>query len=168
MRPFHLIVSCSENLVIGRNGLLPWSIPEDTHFFSQQTAGQVVLMGRVCFATWPGATTEGRRSVLVSAHPWEDASRMPTVTQPDFASALTAAAAMPGEIYICGGGRIYREAMEHPGADLLYLTLVHVKIEGDTFFPDWKERFPRELARRESADANYRYTFLTLGRGAST
>jgi len=164
MRPFHLIVSCSENLVIGRDGLLPWSIPEDTHFFQQQTAGQVVLMGRVGFATWPGATTEGRRSVLVSAHPWENPQRMPTVTEPDFPSALAAAAALPGEIYICGGARIYREAMEHPAVGLLYLTLVHAKVEGDTYFPDWRERFPRELARRDSSDERWRYSFLTLGR----
>jgi len=89
---------------------------------------------------------------------------MPEKTALSFAAALEDASALSGEIYICGGERIYREAMEHPDADLLYLTLVHVTIEGDTFFPDWSKHFSRELARREGADANYRYTFLTLGR----
>jgi dihydrofolate reductase len=164
MRPFHLIVSCSENLVIGRDGKLPWSIAEDQAFFHRQTAGQITLMGRVCFATWPGATTEGRRSVLVSAHPWDNPERMPTATAPDFPAALEAAAALPGDIYICGGERIYREAMAHPAVGLLYLTLVHAVVDGDTRFPDWRERFPRELARRESSDARWQYSFLTLGR----
>jgi dihydrofolate reductase len=163
-RPFHLIVSCSENGVIGRDRKLPWSIPEDQEFFHRQTAEQIVVMGRVCFATWPAATRDGRRSVLVSRQAWEDPARPPTRTAPNFPAALEDAAALPGEIYICGGERIYREAIAHPDADLLYLTLVHAQVPGDTFFPDWRERFPRELARHESADPNYRYTFLTLGR----
>ena len=163
-RPFHLIVSCSENGVIGRDRKLPWSIPEDQKFFQQQTAGQVVVMGRVCFETWPRATLDGRKSVLVSRQPWEEPARMPERTAPSFPAALEDASKLPGEIYICGGERIYREAIVHPDADLLYLTLVHVNIPGDTFFPNWKELFPREVTRRESADTNYRYTFLTLGR----
>jgi dihydrofolate reductase len=102
--------------------------------------------------------------VLVSRQPWEDSVRQPTRTAPNFPAALEDAAALPGEIYICGGERIYREAIEHPDADLLYLTLIHAQVPGDTFFPSWRERFPREIARRESGDPNYRYTFLTLGR----
>jgi len=164
MRPFHLIVSCSENLVIGRDGLLPWSIPEDQQFFDRQTAGQIAVMGRVCFQTWPGAITAGRRSILVSGHPLDDPHRVPTVKAPDLPAALEAAAALEGDIYICGGERIYREAMAHPQVGLLYLTLVHAEVQGDTSFPEWKQRFPRVLARRDSSDANWRYSFLTLGR----
>jgi dihydrofolate reductase len=164
MRPFHLIVSCSENLVIGRAGLLPWSIPEDQRFFHAQTAGQIVLMGRVCFQTWPGAVTAGRRAVLVSSHPLDDPGRIPTAKAPDFPSALAAAEKLDGDIYICGGERVYREAMAHPDVGRLYLTLVHARVEGDTHFPEWKERFPTVLDRRDSADANWRYSFLTLGR----
>jgi dihydrofolate reductase len=163
-RPFHLIVSCAENGVIGRDRKLPWKIPEDHRYFHGQTAGQVVVMGRICFETWPGATADGRKSVLVSNHPWNDPRRMPTKSAASLPAALAAAAQLPGEIYICGGERIYREAIEHPDADLLYLTLVHASVAGDTFFPDWRTRFTRQISRRESSDANYRYTFLTLAR----
>ena len=49
--------------------------------------------------------------------------------------------------------------------DLLHVTLVHATItDGDTFFPDWRGHFTREISRRESSDANWRYTFLTLGK----
>jgi dihydrofolate reductase len=41
---------------------------------------------------------------------------------------------------------------------------VHAEVSGDTFFPEWRHLAWREVARRESADANYRYTFFTLDR----
>src|SRR3954463_7303447 len=52
----HLIVACAENRVIGRDGKLPWHIPEDLKFFHDETAGQICVLGRVCFETWPAAT----------------------------------------------------------------------------------------------------------------
>jgi dihydrofolate reductase len=77
--------------------------------------------------------------------------------------AIERAQTLRGEIYLCGGQRVYREGLEL--GDYLHLTLVHANIaDGDTFFPEWRAHFPRELARRESHDANWRYTFLTLGR----
>ena len=42
----HLQVACAENRVIGREGRLPWSIPEDLKFFHEQTAGQTVATAR--------------------------------------------------------------------------------------------------------------------------
>jgi dihydrofolate reductase len=162
MRPFSLIVSCSENRVIGRAGHLPWSIPEDTQFFDQQTAGQIAVLGRICFETWPGATRAGRRPVVVTRDAALAARGLPTA--PSFAEALERAAALTGDIYVCGGERIYAEAIAHPAAERLYLTLVHAQVDGDRHFPDWTQVFPREIARREGADPRWRYTFLTLGR----
>jgi dihydrofolate reductase len=43
-----------------------------------------------------------------------------------------------------------------------WLTLVHAEVPGDTYFPEWRHLPWRELQRRESSDANYRYTFQTL------
>ncbi|MDB6126679.1 MAG: dihydrofolate reductase region, partial [Verrucomicrobia bacterium] len=47
MKLLHLQVACSENRVIGREGRLPWRIPEDYQFFQDQTAGQIVVLGRI-------------------------------------------------------------------------------------------------------------------------
>jgi dihydrofolate reductase len=46
----------------------------------------------------------------------------------------------------------------------LHLTLVHAEISGDTYFPEWRHLAWREVSRRESRDANYRYTFSVLER----
>ncbi len=156
----HLIVACSENRVIGRGGRLPWSIPEDLAFFHAETAGQICVLGRVCYETWPRAAKDGRRPIVLT--------RAAALAGPGVrvASSLTEALAiadsLPGEIYVCGGERIYAETLALDRPMRLHLTLIHGEIEGDTFFPEWRHLAWRETARRESADSAYRYTFLTL------
>lgn len=64
------------------------------------------------------------------------------------------------EIFICGGGQIYEEALSSAGR--LYLTLVHAIIEGDTFFPEYEEAFPKIVEREDTEEGEYKITYLTL------
>ncbi len=191
----HVIVACAENRVIGRDGKLPWHIPEDLHFFHAQTAGQICVLGRICYETWPRAQRDGRRPVVLTSRALEDlkpwapapvlpgahrtgdnpppAPPSPALSPPILVSSLTAALEvaenLPGEIYICGGQRIYEETLTLSGRPLrLHLTLIHANIPGDTFFPEWHPLKWNEVARKEGADANARYTFLTLDRADGT
>lgn len=177
-KPLHIIVACSENRVIGRHGKLPWHIPEDFKSFREQTAGKICVLGRVCFDTWPRATQDGRQPVVITSRPLapprsseppsnrERAQVDPSVprTARSFPEALALADALPGDIHICGGQRIYEETLALAGRRplRLLLTLVHARVDGDTYFPEWRHLPWREVARRESADANFRYTFFTL------
>ena len=158
----HLQVACAENRVIGRDGRLPWRIPEDMAFFLAQTAGQIVVLGRVCFETWPRVQLDGRRPVVVTRH--EQLAGADVRTAPSLAAALALAETMPGEIHICGGQRIYEETLLLDRPMRLHLTLVHADVPGDTFFPEWRHLAWRELDRRDSADGSCRYTFFTLER----
>ena len=63
---------------------------------------------------------------------------------------------------VCGGQRIYEETL--PIADRILLTLVHATIDGDTYFPEWRQLAWKETWRKPGADANYRYTFSILER----
>lgn len=160
MKPLHLIAACARNRVIGRAGRLPWSIPEDHAHFLEQTAGQICVLGRVSFATWPEACADGRRPIVLTRRPLE----RPGVRRADsFAAALALADRLPGEIFICGGQRIYEEALALAGTRPLYLhlTLIEADVPGDTFFPEWRHLAWREVSRRPSADAHHRYTFHT-------
>jgi len=161
-RVLNLIVSCAENRVIGRGGRLPWRIPEDWIFFQKQTAGQIVVLGRICFQTWPGAVRDGRRAVVVTHQPLPVPAAVETAAS--LAEALRKAESLPGEIYVCGGQQIYEEALVLPRPLRLYLTLVHAEVPGDRFFPEWRHQAWREVSRREGADPLWRYTFLTLER----
>ena len=159
-KPVHLIVACSENRVIGRAGGLPWSIPEDTRFFQEKTLGQTVVMGSRSFGEWPSCV-KGRDVVVITHEPHKIPAGIHTAAT--LSEALAIAQTLRGDIYLCGGQRVYEDGLSV--GDFLHLTLVHATIEdGDTFFPDWRAHFTREIARRESRDAHWRYTFLTLAK----
>jgi dihydrofolate reductase len=177
----NIIVACAENRVIGRDGKLLWRIPEDVKFLHDETAGKICVLGRVCFETWPRATLDRRRAVVLTSRPLSlagargqakdslrghDQKRADSdpITVGSLPEALTVAESLQGEIYICGGQRIYEETLTLPRPMRLHLTLVHATIPGDTFFPEWRHLPWREISRRESADAGYAYTFLTLER----
>ena len=165
-KPLHLIVACAENRVIGRSGQLPWHIPEDTKHFHAATAGQIVVLGRVCFETWPRVALDGRRPIVITRNTALDGETVKIAAT--LVDALTAAESLPGKIMICGGERIYAETLALAAttgrAMILYLTLIHAEVPGDTFMPEWRHLAWRETARREGADDHFRYTFLTLER----
>jgi dihydrofolate reductase len=158
----NLIVACAENRVIGRDGRLPWSIPEDLQFFERETAGQICVLGRICFETWPKAARDGRRAIVLTRN--RSLARENVHIAASLTAALQIAEMLPGEIFVCGGQRIYEETLALDRPLRLILTLVHAEVPGDTYFPEWRHLQWREVDRRESSDANYRYTFLVLER----
>jgi dihydrofolate reductase len=182
-KPLTLIVACAENRVIGRAGRLPFHLPEDVAWFHEKTARQTVVLGRICYETWPKVLDDGRQPVVITSQPGkilsgaerpvrhrlgEGGSPRPAMgaitplTAANVPAALALAQTLPGEIMICGGQRIYEETL--PLADRLLLTLVHAEVPGDTWFPEWRHLPWRETWKRKSADANYRYTFSILER----
>lgn len=158
----NLMVACAENRVMGVENRLPWRIPEDAAFFHAETAGKTNVLGRICYQTWPRAREDGRKLVVVTR---DRSLEMEGVrVAPSLTEALKIAEAMPGEICVNGGERIFEDvlAMERPMR--LHLTLVHAEVKGDRFFPEWRHIAWREVSKRDSADANYHYTFFTLER----
>ncbi|MBX3738043.1 MAG: dihydrofolate reductase [Candidatus Didemnitutus sp.] len=159
-KPINLIVACAANRVIGRQRRLPFDIPEDKAWFHEKTAGTTVVLGRICYETWPRVRQDGRVPVVITS---DTALARPGIhVASDVTAALAIAQSLPGEIMVCGGQRIYEETL--PICDRLLLTLVHADVPGDTFFPEWRHLAWRETWRKESADANYRYTFSVLER----
>ena len=158
----NVMVACAENRVMGRENRLPWRIPEDLKFFHDETAGKTIILGRICYQTWPRAREDGRRLIVVTG----DASLACEGVRvaSSVAEALAIAETLPGEIYVNGGERIFGEVLALDRAMRLHLTLVHAQVEGDRYFPEWRHLTWREVSRRESSDAHYRYTFFTLER----
>jgi dihydrofolate reductase len=124
-----LIVAMSENGVIGRDGGLPWHLPDDLKRFKRLTMGHVLIMGRRTFAS-VGRPLPGRRTIVLSHDP---AYRPAGVeTAPSLEAAITLARGA-SEVFVAGGADVYRAAL--PTADRLYLTLVHTHLAGDAHFP---------------------------------
>jgi dihydrofolate reductase len=136
-----LIAALGRNRVIGRDGAMPWHLPEDLKHFKHTTMGHPMVMGRKTFESI-GRVLPGRRTIVITRqqgwhHPDVEAAH-------SLPEALSLAG--PGdEVFVVGGGEVYREAM--PFAQRLVLTEVHDSPEGDTFFPEWSRRQWREVAR---------------------
>ncbi|HRE79958.1 MAG TPA: dihydrofolate reductase [Opitutaceae bacterium] len=164
----HLIVACSANRVIGRAGSLPWSIPEDTQFFKRKTLGHTVILGRDSWQDWPDAG-HGRDVVLLTSRPALPHKSESAEAAGQFrcagslSEAIEVAQSYQGDIYLCGGQRVYEEGLPLATGSL-FLTLIYAHVDGDRYFPDWRGQFSREISRKESCHEAWRYAFLELGR----
>lgn len=126
-----IIAAMNERRVIGRNGALPWNLPEDLQRFRSVTMGGTLVMGRRTFASI-GRPLDGRRTIVLSR------------TVPSLEGAETArgwdealaAAAHERTVFIVGGAEVFREALER--ADEMQLTIVDDRTDGDTFFPPYE------------------------------
>jgi dihydrofolate reductase len=156
-----LIAAVADNGVIGRDGALPWRLPEDLRRFKAVTLGKPVLMGR---RTWLslGGPLPGRENIVLSRNPGFAAQGATVVHSLDEALALSAHAA---ELIVIGGAEIYRCTL--PLAGRIHLTRVHARIDGDTFLPGFRADEWR-VVKREAwpADARHAFamTFETLER----
>jgi dihydrofolate reductase len=129
-----LVVAVAENGVIGRNGAMPWHLPEDLRRFRRMTTGHPVVMGRRTFESI-GRPLPGRHNIVMTRDP---AWRAEGVTVAgNLAEAIAAAGLDPRarapRIFVIGGAQVYAEAM--PVATAIELTRVHARPEGDTRFP---------------------------------
>jgi dihydrofolate reductase len=152
-----MVVAIGDNGAIGKDGKVPWRIPEDMKHFKNVTMGHAIIMGR---KTWDevGRPLPGRRNLVVSRQPGltlEGAEVFPTLE-----AAIVAARATDPEPHVIGGSTIYDAAM--PLATRIYLTEVHRDVEADTFFPPFDRSVWREVSRRPAETEGVE--FVTLER----
>ena len=155
MNKLSLILAIADNDVIGLNGKLPWRIPEDLRFFKSTTMGHAIIMGRKTFAE-VGKPLPGRRNIVVSrtADAFEGSELARSVEE-----AIDLARKTDDEPFVIGGAAIYEAAM--PLATRIFLTEVHQRPEGDTFFHLDRHGW-RETARRQGESEGVE--FVTLER----
>lgn len=133
--PVTLVAAVARNGVIGRDGALPWHLPEDLRRFKSLTLGHVLVMGRRTFESI-GRPLPGRTTIVVTRRPdWPAPEGV--LVAPSLEAALARAAALDDEVFLVGGAEIYRRGLEM--ADFLELTEVDAEPSGDTVFPpvDW-------------------------------
>ncbi len=127
-----LVVAASTNNAIGKNNQLLWHLPNDLKFFKNTTWGSVVIMGRKTFES-VNKPLPGRLNIVITRQANWQAEGVIVVGNLQEAIAKANAENFK-EIFIVGGGEIYKESM--PLADRIYITRVHATIDGDTFFPN--------------------------------
>jgi dihydrofolate reductase len=156
-----IIVAASTNNVIGRDGNLPWRLPEDLKRFKQVTMGKPMIMGR---ATWEsiGRPLPGRQNIVMTRQNCFVAEGCDVVTTIDAALAVAGDAS---EVMVIGGGKLYEQFLER--TDRMYFTRVHARIDGDTYFPEFDEHAWQQVAEEvfpASAEREHAFDILTLDR----
>jgi len=155
-----LIVAVSENHVIGKNNNLIWHLPEDMKFFKKTTLGHFVIMGRKNFESIPHKyrPLPNRTNVIITRQTSYEADGCMTVSSIE--EALNKAKeAQDTEAFIIGGGEIYRLALENNLVDRIYLTRVHKKLDGDTFFPELNDDWKLISSEKHRADEKHIYSY---------
>jgi len=154
-----MIAAMSKNRVIGKNDDLPWHLPEDFSFFKETTKGRYVLMGRKNFDSLPHKfkPLPNRTNVVITRK--TDFSAEGTTTVHSLEDAIAQARkGGESEVFIIGGGEIYRLGLEH--ADKIYLTEIDGVVEGDTYFPEFDKNIWKETARKHHpADERHQFAF---------
>ena len=163
-----LIVAADENDVIGKDGALPWHLPDDLRRFRALTTAHVLIAGRKTHDSIVerlGHGLPGRITVVVSRWAGRRGAEGDVLYQRDVRSALSAARAIEAfagrsEIFVIGGAQVYAQAL--PQVDRVYLTRIHDTVDGDTVMPArWLRPF--EL-RAEEAYHAAGFSFLTYER----
>jgi dihydrofolate reductase len=137
-----LIAAVGRNGVIGADNGMPWHIPEDFAYFKRTTLGHPIVMGRKTFDSI-GRVLPGRRTIVVTRQ--RDWSHAGVETAHSLSEALSLAGPAD-EVFICGGGEIYAEAM--PWAHRLLITEVDQSPKGDVRFPEIDISEWREVTRQ--------------------
>lgn len=159
-----LVVAAAENNVIGKDGKLPWDLPNDLKHFREITGGKPVIMGRKTFASI-GRPLPHRENIVITRQP---KLKIPgCVVVHSLQEALRHAEKQLGakEAFVIGGGGIFADVL--PLADRIYLTRVHGIFEGDAFFPLLQPEIWEEVERDEhEPDPRHlhAYTFLLYER----
>lgn len=158
MLKIKIVAAVAANGVIGREGRLPWELPDDLRWFKKVTGKSPLLMGRKTFTSIIGRNGKplpGRENIVLTRNSVDLKVDGVTVTN-DFRSVMDRA--RNEEIFVIGGEEIYRLAL--PVSKMLVLTRVHAVVEGDAFFPEWDpEDWRCTHSERHGRDARHKYSF---------
>jgi dihydrofolate reductase len=135
-----MVIAMDRHRAIGKNGQLPWRLPDDLKHFKARTLGKPVIMGRKTFDSI-GRPLPERRNIVLTRDPNFSAPGIEIVH-----SLEQALNGLEGQVAVIGGGELCALAM--PLAHRLELTLVNTVVENaDAFFPEWNPSEWREVTR---------------------
>lgn len=154
----NIVVAKASNNVIGAKNDLIWHLPNDLKHFKSLTSGHPIIMGRKTFESL-GRPLPNRTNIVVTRD--QNWNAEGTEIASSLLKAIEAAKKIDDDIYIIGGGNIYKQAMEF--TDVLYITEVHHEFDGDTYFPEidldeWEE-VQRENFKKDEKHP-YAYSFV--------
>ena len=153
------MAAVARNGVIGRDGAIPWQIPEDMRHFRELTIGHPVVMGRRTWDSLPDRfrPLPGRRNIVVTRNP--DWHADGAVRAGSLGEALELVEDSD-RVFVIGGAQLYADAL--PLADELLITEIDAGVEGDTFFPSWdRAEFEEHSRESHGTDGEMPFAFVS-------
>jgi dihydrofolate reductase len=156
----HLIYARARNGVIGKDGVMPWHLPEDLAHFKRATLSHPVIMGRRTWDSLPARfrPLPGRVNIVVTRQvDWHENGAQRAASLRDALEKCEHAA----QVWVMGGAQIYAQAL--PLADEVVVTEIDADFDGDAFAPtlgpEWREtaREPQQVAANGLRFALVRY-----------
>jgi len=155
-----ILVAYDQNRVIGNKGGIPWDIPRDLQLFKKRTVNNVVIMGRNTWESLPVRPLPGRTNIVVSKSMGSGGEIVsggaffngmrPLYVKRNleesilFARNLAAGSNPQKEVFIIGGGLVYKESLEMGVVDRIIATKVRGNYEGDVYFPELNDNWQPE------------------------
>ena len=157
-----LVVAHDLNLGIGKDGQLPWHIPEDMSHFRKVTTGGVVIMGR---KTWESIPIKyrplpDRENIIITRNREYNAWGGTVANSLEEAVDIGSRAKKP--IYIIGGSEIYKQSIDV--CNHLYITLVKHTFECDKMMEGYSELFTLVESKEVETKSGVQLEFQTWGR----
>ncbi len=155
-----IIVAAAENGVIGKDNQLLWKLSSDLKRFKNITTDHYILLGRKTFESI-GKPLPNRTSLIISRNfqcDFENCFVFATIND----AIVYAAQRNQEEIFVIGGGEIYKQIM--PLTNTIHLTIVHTEIDGDTYFEyddtNWKVLHSEFVEKDEKNEFDSTYVVL--------
>jgi dihydrofolate reductase len=157
-----MIACVGNNNVIGKDGKMPWHLPEDLKHFKRITLGQAVAMGRKTFESLPNKPLKDRDNYVISRR-GINTMALPRTWNRTIKEILEIER-KDKEVFIAGGAEIYNQFIQH--AHKLIITRVVADFDGDTFFPTiGAEWIPVDMVKGTTNEENpYEYYFIEYER----
>ena len=157
-----IIVALDDKRGIGAKNRMLWRISKDFAHFKTITMGHPVIMGRKTHEAI-GRALPGRTNIVITREPDYSASGCEVVHSLDEAIKL-AQTKDDKEIFIIGGGEIFKQALEQNLVDKLYVTKVKGDFKAEIFFPKYAHIFTKVITSRSDLEGDYQLEFLELER----
>ncbi len=158
-----IIVAIAKNNVIGNDNKLIWHISEDLKRFKEITSGKTIVMGRKTFESLPGVLPNRKHIILTRDKNFKVNSECVEIIY-DFDELLNKYKNSDNEVFIIGGGEIYKQLL--PYSNKLYLTKINKDFDGDTYFPqinynDFKIDYESDVITDEKSGLEYKFINLS-------
>lgn len=153
----YFVVAHTTNRVIGKNGKMPWHLPNDLRHVKKLTTGHTIVMGRQTFESI-GRPLPQRRNIVLTRQTDFQYPGIEVIHHINDVLDI-------GDIYVLGGAQIFSALIDK--VDRMHITELHCVLEGDTFFPQWdKEAFRLVSSTPGIVDEKNRipHTFLVYDR----